>query len=163
MFPSGTGSVGTLMYNLVKGGWALWLAWYPPSGGGKHGSSLTPVMPAEGSCGSLQKRRGAETTHPSLSSLPLSLSLSRLFLQPKKMGHTAFRHSRKISHMLHPAPFPFHSLKAELFINLRLLEESDSQQWKVGWWMPEGERMTQSCFVASEFQFWKMKFWSWSW
>ena len=40
--------------------------------------------------------------------------------------------------MLHPAPFAFHSLKAELFINLRLLEESNSQQWKVGWWMPEG-------------------------
>ena len=73
VFPSGTGSVGTLMYNLVKGGWALWLAWYPPSGGGKHGSSLTLVMPAEGSCGSLQERRGAETTHPSLSPLPLSL------------------------------------------------------------------------------------------
>ena len=54
------------------------------------------------------------------------------------MGHTAFRHSRKIAHMLHPAPFAFHSLKAELFINLRLLEESNSQQWKVGWWMPEG-------------------------
>ena len=57
-FPSGTWSVGMLMYNLVKGGWALWLTWYPPSGGGKHGSSLTPVMPAEDSCGSLQEQGG---------------------------------------------------------------------------------------------------------
>lgn len=74
-FPSGTGSVGTLMYNLVKEGWALWLAWYSPLSGGKRGSSLPAVMPAEGSCGSsLQEQGGVQRPHTQASALFLSLS-----------------------------------------------------------------------------------------
>lgn len=79
VFPSGTGSVGTLMYNLVKGGWALWLAWYSPLSGGKRGSSLPAVMPAEGSCSSsLQEQGGVQRPHTQASALFLSLSLQTL-------------------------------------------------------------------------------------
>lgn len=78
VFPSGTRSVGMLMYNLVKGCWALWLTWYPPLGGGKRGSSLTPVMPAEDSCGSLQEQGGVQRPHTQASALFLSLSFQAL-------------------------------------------------------------------------------------
>ena len=39
---------------------------------------------------------------------------------------------------LHPVAWYLKDCSCLFFINLRLLEESNSQQWKVGWWMPEG-------------------------
>lgn len=57
--------------------------------------------------------------------------------------------------MLHPASSAFHSLKAELFINLRLLEESNSQWWKVGWWMPEGRENDAELLRCFRVSVWK--------
>lgn len=117
VFPGGAWSVGTPVYNLV---WALWFArCYGWREAGQApsllGFLLVLIIPHS------RNREGCRG-HTHKSQLSYSPSLSRLFLQPKKVGWAAFLCGRKIAHMLHPAPFPFYSLKTKLSITMRLLE-----------------------------------------